>query len=147
MASDQFHAKLYQNFTTFFDKAEQERRWNPYRDVPWDRINPETPEFVATCAETFLGVESFLPDYIRKGMEAVRASSWAQRSWPVPQGGQPRPGSATQHGGGACRRGSVPRPISQSRGRPRLNTRCGRVSQNVHSQRLRTTFGTTPSSS
>lgn len=81
MASDQFHAKLYQSFTTFFDKAEQERRWNPYRDVPWDRINPETPAFVATCAETFLGVESFLPDYIRQGLEVVRASSWAQRSF------------------------------------------------------------------
>jgi acyl-[acyl-carrier-protein] desaturase len=81
MATDQFHAKLHQAFTTFFDKAAQERRWNPYRDVPWGAINRDTPEFVATCAETFLGVESFLPDYLRQGLELVRASSWAQRSF------------------------------------------------------------------
>ncbi|MCA9575557.1 MAG: acyl-ACP desaturase [Polyangiales bacterium] len=79
MASDQYHEKLYQRFRTFFDEAEQNRRWNPYRDVPWDKINPELPEHVALCAETFLGVEAYLPDYIRFGMDAVRASSVAQR--------------------------------------------------------------------
>lgn len=81
MSSDQFQEKLYKNFRTFFDKAEQERRWNPYRDVPWDKINKETPEYVAVCAETFLGVESYLPDYIAKGLEVLRNSSWAQRSF------------------------------------------------------------------
>ena len=81
MSTDQFQEKLYKNFRTFFDKAEQERRWNPYRDVPWDKINKETPEYVAVCAETFLGVESYLPDYIAKGLEVLRNSSWAQRSF------------------------------------------------------------------
>lgn len=79
MPSSEFHEKLYRKFTTFFDDAEQKRRWNPYRDVPWDKINPELPEQVALCAETFLGVESYLPDYIRGGLEVVRASSVAQR--------------------------------------------------------------------
>lgn len=81
MAHDQYRERLWKQFRTFFEKAEEERRWNPYADVPWDKCNPDTPEFVATCAETFLGVESYLPDYIRKGLDAVRVSSWAQRSF------------------------------------------------------------------
>ncbi len=79
MSSYDFHEKLYRQFFTFFDKAEEERRWNPSKDVPWDKINKDTPEELAYCAETFLGVESYLPDYIRKGLEAVRVSSVAQR--------------------------------------------------------------------
>ena len=77
--TDQFHVVLYEKFKTFFDEAEQKRRWNPLRDIPWDEINPDTPESAAICAETFLGVESYLPDYIKGGLEAVRASSVAQR--------------------------------------------------------------------
>ena len=30
--------RVYRLYATFFDKAEQERRWNPYRDVPYDKI-------------------------------------------------------------------------------------------------------------
>jgi len=80
MASDsEFHSKLYAKFKTFFDDAEQKRRWNPLQDIPWNEVNPELPETVALCAETFMGVESYLPDYIKGGLEVVRASSIAQR--------------------------------------------------------------------
>ena len=79
MASDQFHEKLYQHFRTFFDDAEEKRRWNPIRDVPWDQVNPDVPEHLALCAETFLGVEGFLSDYIIGGLESVRQSSIGQR--------------------------------------------------------------------
>src|SRR5699024_4398109 len=49
-------------------------------DVPWDKVRgEEVPEDLAVCAETFLGVESFLPDYIIGGLQAVRVSSIAQR--------------------------------------------------------------------
>ena len=79
MSSDRYQEIQYRKFVTFFDDAEQKRRWNPLRDIPWDRVNPETPEALAICAETFLGVESFLPDYISQGIEVVRASSVGQR--------------------------------------------------------------------
>ncbi len=79
MPSDQFHEKLYQKFRTFFDDAEEKRRWNPYKDVPWDKVNAEVPERLALCAETFLGVESYLPDYIRGGLRSVRMSTIGQR--------------------------------------------------------------------
>lgn len=77
--SDQFHVKLYDQFQTFFTNAEEKRRWNPYTDIPWDKINPDTPEHLALCAETFLGVEGFLTDYITGGLKSVRQSSIAQR--------------------------------------------------------------------
>ena len=79
MPSDEFHEKLYRRFRTFFDEAEEKRRWNPYKDVPWDKVNPDVPESLALCAETFLGVESYLPDYIRGGLTSIRASTLAQR--------------------------------------------------------------------
>ncbi|MEM9192942.1 MAG: acyl-ACP desaturase [Myxococcota bacterium] len=79
MASDQFQEKLYHQFRTFFDKAEEKRRWNPLQDVPWDKVNPEVPEELALCAETFLGVEGFLTDYIVGGLTSVRQSSIGQR--------------------------------------------------------------------
>jgi acyl-[acyl-carrier-protein] desaturase len=79
MSSDRFHDKLYHQFRTFFDAAEQKRRWNPIQDVPWDRVNRDVPEELAICAETFLGVEGFLTDYIIGGLESVRASSIGQR--------------------------------------------------------------------
>lgn len=79
MPSDQFQEKLYRHFLEFFDKAEETRRWNPLKDIPWDQINPETPESLVLCAETFLGVEGFLPDYISGGLIVMRESSIAQR--------------------------------------------------------------------
>jgi acyl-[acyl-carrier-protein] desaturase len=79
MSSDEFHEKLYRQFRTFFDDAEQKRRWNPMRDVPWDSVNPDVPDDLALCAETFLGVEGFLTDYIVGGLLSVRQSSIGQR--------------------------------------------------------------------
>ncbi len=79
MPNDRFHEQLYRKFVRFFDEAEEKRRWNPLRDVPWDKIDANAPEELAVCAETFLGVESFLPDYITGGLEVLRSSSVGQR--------------------------------------------------------------------
>ena len=79
MATFEFHDKLYKKFHKFFDDAEEKRRWHPVKDVPWDQINKDVPDDFALCAETFLGVESFLPDYIHGGLTVVRASTLAQR--------------------------------------------------------------------
>ena len=50
--------RLYNLYRTFFDKAEQERRWNPFRDPPWDKVRKDAPECLVTIAETFCAVES-----------------------------------------------------------------------------------------
>ena len=76
--------RLYNMYKTFFDKAENERRWNPLRDVPYDKINKEAPETLITVAETFCCVESFLPDYVSKGINIVRpyfGQAWFSANW------------------------------------------------------------------
>jgi acyl-[acyl-carrier-protein] desaturase len=76
--------RLYKMYRTFFDKAEQERRWNPFRDVPYDKINRDAPESLVTVAETFCCVESFLPDYVAKGLNVVRpyfGQAWFSANW------------------------------------------------------------------
>ena len=76
--------RLYNMYKEFFDKAEQERRWNPLRDVPYDRIKEDTPESLITVAETFCAVESFLPDYVAQGLNVVRpyfGQAWFTANW------------------------------------------------------------------
>ncbi|WP_394842380.1 acyl-ACP desaturase [Pendulispora brunnea] len=76
--------RIYRQYLGFFDKAEQERRWNPYRDVPWDRVERGGSEELATVAETFCAVESYLPDYVSKGLNLVRQSfgqAWFSANW------------------------------------------------------------------
>lgn len=77
-------ARLYEMYKTFFDKAEAERRWNPFRDVPYDKINKDAPESLVVVAETFCCVESYLPDYVAKGINIVRpyfGQAWFSANW------------------------------------------------------------------
>jgi acyl-[acyl-carrier-protein] desaturase len=76
--------RMYQEYTTFFQKAERERRWNPFDDIPWDKVNKSASEELAICAETFCGVEMYLPDYVAGGINVVRKSfgqAWFQANW------------------------------------------------------------------
>jgi acyl-[acyl-carrier-protein] desaturase len=76
--------RLYRLYKTFFDKAEEERRWNPFRDVPYDKIPRDAPEVLAVVAETFCCVESYLPDYVSKGINIVRpyfGQAWFSANW------------------------------------------------------------------
>jgi acyl-[acyl-carrier-protein] desaturase len=76
--------RMYQEYTTFFRKAERERRWSPFEDIPWDKINKNATDELALCAETFCGVEMYLPDYVAGGINVVRKSfgqAWFQANW------------------------------------------------------------------
>jgi acyl-[acyl-carrier-protein] desaturase len=76
--------RLYKEYVTFFDKAERERRWNVFEDIPWDRVNKDAPEELALCAETFCSVEMYLPDYVSQGINVVRpyfGNMWFQANW------------------------------------------------------------------
>jgi acyl-[acyl-carrier-protein] desaturase len=76
--------RLYRLYSSFFDKAEEERRWNPYRDPPWDKIRKDVPEQLVVIAETFCAVESYLPDYVAKGLNIVRpyfGQAWFSANW------------------------------------------------------------------
>lgn len=76
--------RLYHQYARFFDDAERERRWNPFRDPPWDELRDPGSETMATVAETFCAVESYLPDYVIKGLNLVRRSfgqAWFSANW------------------------------------------------------------------
>jgi acyl-[acyl-carrier-protein] desaturase len=76
--------RLYNEYIQFFEKAERERRWNVFSDIPWDKIKKDASEETALCAETFCSVEMYLPDYVAGGINVVRkyfGQSWFQANW------------------------------------------------------------------
>jgi acyl-[acyl-carrier-protein] desaturase len=76
--------RLYREYLQFFEKAERERRWNVFEDIPWERVNKGASEELALCAETFCSVEMYLPDYVSGGINVVRdyfGQAWFQANW------------------------------------------------------------------
>jgi acyl-[acyl-carrier-protein] desaturase len=76
--------RLYREYMSFFEKAERERRWSVFDDIPWDRVNRDASEELALCAETFCSVEMYLPDYVSGGINIVRSyfgQAWFQANW------------------------------------------------------------------
>lgn len=76
--------QLYREYMQFFEKAERERRWNVFTDIPWERVNRDATEELALCAETFCSVEMYLPDYVAGGINVVRkyfGQAWFQANW------------------------------------------------------------------
>jgi acyl-[acyl-carrier protein] desaturase len=76
--------RLFKEYLQFFEKAERERRWSVFDDVPWDRVNRDASDELALCAETFCSVEMYLPDYVAGGINIVRryfGQSWFQANW------------------------------------------------------------------
>lgn len=77
--------RLYRQYMEFFEKAERKRRWNVFEDIPWDDWKPEyASEEMTIAAETFCGVEMYLPDYTSEGLNLVRDSfgqAWFHANW------------------------------------------------------------------
>jgi acyl-[acyl-carrier-protein] desaturase len=76
--------KLYREYIAFFEKAERERRWNVFEDIPWNLVNRDASDELALCAETFCSVEMYLPDYVAGGINVVReyfGQAWFQANW------------------------------------------------------------------
>ncbi|MFE3757729.1 acyl-ACP desaturase [Nocardia tengchongensis] len=69
----------------FFELAERKRRWSVFDDIPWEKWEERFADPVlATCAETFLGVEMYLPDYVAEGLNLTRDSfgqAWFHVNW------------------------------------------------------------------
>jgi acyl-[acyl-carrier-protein] desaturase len=76
---------LYRQYMEFFELAERRRRWNVFHDIPWEKWREEHADpGLATAAETFLGVEMFLPDYVALGLNLLRDSfgqAWFHVNW------------------------------------------------------------------
>ena len=77
--------KMYRAYMEFFDVAERKRRWHPLNDIPWEKLSPsKNTEEKAICAETFCGVELYVPDYTANGFNLTRpifGHAWFQANW------------------------------------------------------------------
>jgi acyl-[acyl-carrier-protein] desaturase len=76
--------QFFENFMKFFQQAEERRRWNIERDIPWDQVNRTTSESTAQMVESFSAVEMYLPDYTAKMLHMIRRSrgrAWFQANW------------------------------------------------------------------
>ena len=89
--------RMYREYMQFFEHAERHRRWNPMHDIPWEQLETQAhqdetarhrdaaaQERLATCLETFCGVELFIPDYTRNGLNLSReifGQAWFHLCW------------------------------------------------------------------
>jgi acyl-[acyl-carrier-protein] desaturase len=77
--------KIYRAYCEFFDTADKKRRWNPFNDIPWEKLDPAlNTEDDAICLETFCGVELYVPDYTSNAFNLTRnlfGAAWFEASW------------------------------------------------------------------
>ncbi|MCB9664575.1 MAG: acyl-ACP desaturase [Alphaproteobacteria bacterium] len=76
---------MYRAYMEFFELAERRRRWSVFEDIPWEKVD-EAPrdDDAALCAETFCGVEMYLPDYVSQGVNVLRScfgQAWFATNW------------------------------------------------------------------
>lgn len=85
MLSKALKEKFYREYMTFFEHAERNRRWNPFQDIDWEQVKNEPKnDKLALCAETFCGVELYLPDYVEGHLSLFRdnfARAWFAANW------------------------------------------------------------------
>jgi acyl-[acyl-carrier-protein] desaturase len=76
---------MYRAYLEFFEVAETKRRWNIFKDVPWEALDSSIgSERKAACIETFCAEELYLPDYSAGGVELSRSmfgAAWFQACW------------------------------------------------------------------
>ena len=84
-ATDSFREAVYREYMSFFERAEKNRRWSVFNDIPWDALDSSVYcPHAAINAETFVGVESYLPDYVSQGINCVRSvfgQAWFSANW------------------------------------------------------------------
>jgi acyl-[acyl-carrier-protein] desaturase len=75
---------ISRTYIRFFEIAEDRRRWNLFKDIPWDHTNPQASETLGDFVEQFCGVELYLPDYTSKLIQMLRHSrgrGWFLANW------------------------------------------------------------------
>ena len=75
MTSRTLRSAIYREHLRALEKAECTRSWSVFTDIDWSLVGT-TPkdDDLALSAETFLGVELFLPDYLAHGI-----ATWRER--------------------------------------------------------------------
>ena len=65
---------FHESFLRYFKNAEEKRRWNIERDIPWEKATNVASDLTAQIVESFSAVEMYLPDYTHKIMTLIRRS-------------------------------------------------------------------------
>jgi len=76
--------KFFSQYLEYFKLAEDRRRWNIWKDIPWEEANRDASPLIAEVVEAFSAVEMFLPDYTAKILQMIRKSrgrAWFQANW------------------------------------------------------------------
>ncbi len=76
--------RFYELYLEYFHKAEELRRWNLQRDIPWNQVTRTPDPAIAQVMQAFMAVELYLPDYTSKILHLIRASrgrAWFQANW------------------------------------------------------------------
>src|SRR5688572_21347149 len=77
-------AQLHDLYRTSFEKAERERRWNVFEDVPWQRCRRDVSDNVVSSVETFFCMHAALPHFLARGLEAAQSGPlpvWHVAAW------------------------------------------------------------------
>jgi len=81
--------KLYRLYRGYFERADAERNWNLWSDVPWDAIRTDpSAELVAAVLEAYRD-DLLLPDYSAKALHILRSSrgrAWFLTRWSYEEG-------------------------------------------------------------
>jgi len=75
---------IYKTYIKFFEIAEDRRRWNLFKDIPWEKTSTGASELLGDFVEQFCGVELYLPDYTAKLTSMLRRSrgrGWFLQNW------------------------------------------------------------------
>jgi len=75
---------FYRELLKYLKLAEEKRRWNVFKDIPWSEANPDTSDTLAACVETFCAVEMYLPDFTSSLLRMIRRSrgrAWFHVNW------------------------------------------------------------------
>ncbi len=77
--------QAYQIYLDFLETAENKRRWDIFKDVPWDKLDTsKATEEVGDCVEIFCTEELYVPDYSSRGLDLSRSMfgmAWFQTRW------------------------------------------------------------------
>lgn len=71
-------------YLRFFEIAEERRRWNLFKDIPWEQTSKNATDLLGDFVEQFCGVELYLPDYTSKLTQMLRRSrgrGWFLQNW------------------------------------------------------------------
>jgi acyl-[acyl-carrier-protein] desaturase len=68
------NSRLHELYRSAFEKAERERRWSVFEDVPWERGRAAVPANVVSSAETFFCMHAALPEFVATALMAARSA-------------------------------------------------------------------------